>query len=97
MKVKIHGQETGEASYWLWCPGCGDAHRITNLWSFNGDTERPTFEPSILSEGGPPGTPRCHSFLREGVWQFLDDSTHELAGKSVPMVDLPDWLARSSG
>lgn len=36
----------------------------------------------------------CHSFLSEGVWQFLGDSAHYLAGQSVPMVPLPDWLVR---
>ena len=35
----------------------------------------------------------CHSFLTDGQWQFLADSTHVLAGQTVPMVPLPDWLA----
>lgn len=35
----------------------------------------------------------CHSFLTCGVWGFLGDSTHHLAGQNVPMVPLPDWLA----
>lgn len=30
----------------------------------------------------------CHSFVNDGNIQFLDDCTHELAGKTVP---LPDW------
>ena len=34
----------------------------------------------------------CHSFLRGGRWQFLSDSAHKLAGKTVDMVPLPDWL-----
>lgn len=28
---------------------------------------------------------RCHSFVRDGQIQFLDDCTHELAGKTVPL------------
>lgn len=36
----------------------------------------------------------CHSFLRAGVWDFLGDSAHDLAGQKVPMVPLPDWLWR---
>lgn len=39
-----------------------------------------------------PAWGNCHSFLREGQWQFLNDSAHSLAGKTVPMVPLPDWL-----
>lgn len=27
----------------------------------------------------------CHSFVRDGQIQFLNDCTHELAGKTVPM------------
>jgi hypothetical protein len=30
----------------------------------------------------------CHSFVRDGNIQFLDDCTHALAGQTVP---LPDW------
>ena len=30
----------------------------------------------------------CHSFVRAGQIQFLDDCTHHLAGKTVP---LPSW------
>lgn len=29
----------------------------------------------------------CHSFVRDGMIQFLPDSTHELAGKTVPLPD----------
>lgn len=32
---------------------------------------------------------RCHSFVREGKIEFLSDSTHELAGKTV---ELPEWF-----
>lgn len=35
----------------FWCPGCDDVHGITvespNGWSWNGDLERPTFDPSV--------------------------------------------------
>jgi len=32
----------------------------------------------------------CHSFVKDGMIQFLSDCTHELAGKTVEMVDLND-------
>jgi hypothetical protein len=38
------------------------------------------------------GETTCHSFVRAGQWQFLADSTHALAGQTVPMVPLPEWL-----
>ena len=94
MKVKIMKDAEG-TSYWLWCPGCDDAHRINDGWQFDGNIEAPTFSPSILVNYGnnPDGHKTCHSFLRAGVWEFLGDSTHAFAGQNIPMVDLPEWLA----
>ncbi|MDP2377807.1 DUF6527 family protein [Reyranella sp.] len=47
--------------YSHWCPGCGEMHAIytskpniyneSPVWSFNGDLERPTFNPSIRIGG----------------------------------------------
>ena len=31
----------------------------------------------------------CHSFVTDGVIQFLDDCTHSLAGQSVPLKQYP--------
>ena len=99
MKLRIM-QSAGKTYYQLWCPGCNDLHQIDETWGFDGNREKPTFSPSILTwEGDWPDHPnpadkrpktRCHSFVREGKWAFLDDSTHALAGKTVPMVDFPD-------
>ncbi|MBO3663750.1 DUF6527 family protein [Microbacterium stercoris] len=33
----------------------------------------------------------CHSFVRDGRIEYLNDSTHALAGQTV---DLPDWPPR---
>ena len=69
-------------------------------WDWDGDLDAPTVSPSILSRFGPraEGEPErvCHSFLRAGVFEFLGDCTHSLAGQHVPMPDLPDWLERST-
>jgi hypothetical protein len=88
--VDKDGEPTGEVSYWLYCPGCQDMHAINNTWEWDGDEEAPTFSPSILSMG--PGQ-RCHSFVRAGVWEYLTDCDHELAGQRVPMVELPGWAS----
>lgn len=32
----------------------------------------------------------CHSFVTDGQIQFLSDSTHELAGQTVPIPDFPE-------
>lgn len=32
---------------------------------------------------------RCHSFVENGMIRFLSDCTHELAGQTVPLPELP--------
>jgi hypothetical protein len=77
---------------WLFrCPGCKCGHwfQVSPLgpptWTFNGDVERPTISPSILTWQG--DLSRCHSFVTDGQIQFLSDCTHELAGQTVPLPD----------
>lgn len=101
---------TGEClglSLHLWCPGCQQLHSPTFRCSeHGGPTEGPTwdgdpharpvtFEPSLLVQSGNADGPTvCHSFVRAGRWQYLDDSTHALAGQTVDVEPLPDWLVR---
>lgn len=91
-----------------WCPGCDTLHQITINpdknglgagWDFTGTLEKPTYQPSQLTTwGGPVGQPerRCHTFIKDGQIQFLTDSTHELAGQTVPLPPLPDWVVIDS-
>ncbi len=75
-----------------WCPGCENYHHFDLRWTFDGNMEKPTFSPSMLStwSHGPDHEPRrCHSFLRAGVWEFLSDCTHEHAGKKLPLTPCP--------
>ena len=79
------------------CPGCKMYH-VVNVtadtvprWIWNGDAEKPTFDPSILvsySWGKPPIDQVCHSFVVNGRIQFLNDCTHELAGQTVDIPEL---------
>lgn len=63
-------------------------------WTWNGSVDAPTFAPSILvrwrgyDEDKPVET-CCHSFVREGMIQFLTDCTHRLAGQTVPLAPWP--------
>lgn len=75
----------GPDGWMFWCPGCDFAHGIGPAWTFNGDIERPTIQPSVLVVDG---NPACHSFVTDGKIQFLGDSTHQYAGMTV---DLPEW------
>lgn len=79
----------------FWCPGCNarhgvqvDGHQPGPQWGWNGDAERPTFTPSILVTGNP-DIPVCHSFIRDGLIEFCGDSSHSLAGQTVPLPDFP--------
>lgn len=93
--------ENGETSITFWCPGCDGGHTIfvggAETWTWNGDDEKPTFNPSVLANGTPSAGsdewnakhPRCHSFVRDGMIQYLSDSNHALAGLTVPMEKLP--------
>jgi hypothetical protein len=90
------------------CPGCAELDHNTGLhmlpvntslkspsWSWDGNLELPTLSPSILTRGGVDLEQVCHSFLQAGVFDFLNDCTHSLAGQRVPMLDLPSWVQDS--
>lgn len=84
----------------MFCPACKmlltlPIHKTENAqqdgpgWAWNGSLESPTLTPSILTVGGPVDKrTRCHAYITDGNWVFLDDCTHEYAGKTVPMVQL---------
>jgi hypothetical protein len=84
---KLRKTESGYASF---CPGCKEYHIFDRRWIFDGNFDAPTFSPSLLvrtqgdKEWGILDT-CCHSFVRDGNWQFLDDCTHELRGQTVLM------------
>jgi len=71
-------------------------------WTWNGSVDKPTFNPSLLVKQGPkcdpvthlaiPGEPDrvCHSFIRDGQIQYLNDCTHELAGKTIDMEEVEE-------
>lgn len=35
---------------------------------------------------------RCHSFVRNGMIEYLSDCSHSLAGQIVPLLDEGDWF-----
>lgn len=96
MGINLSGKlrDSGDGSILHWCPGCESLHLIQTqkpspngaIWRWDGDAESPTFTPSINIVG------HCHYFISAGQIQFCGDSTHDLAGKTVPLPDLPEWL-----
>jgi len=99
MSKLVHlGHDAKGTLYAFHCPGCECSHQVrvppdvTNTeshpcWSWNGSMESPTFNPSILVYGSG-DIPRCHSFVRDGRIQYLDDCTHGFKGQTI---DLPEW------
>jgi hypothetical protein len=82
----------------LMCPGCGQYHELDPLetspggnqrWMFNGNYEKPTITPSILTTYPRNGTTdyKCNAQITDGKITYSKDSTHLLAGVTV---DLPD-------
>lgn len=74
------------------CPGCATWHVLPvpphpRAWAFNRDFDKPTFAPSILINvgGSNPTQPICHSFVRDGCIEFLNDCTHALVGRTVEL------------
>jgi hypothetical protein len=52
-----------------------------------------TYNEKLIAEGKEPSRFKCsicHLFLKSGMLQFLPDSTHHLAGKTIPLPDLPE-------
>ena len=88
---------SGETRILFWCSGCQCNHQIRSksatdknqdCWGFNGNFDKPTFTPSVLTEGGSRNI-RCHIFVNDGVINYLNDCGHDLRGM-VPMVDIPN-------
>lgn len=75
------------------CPGCGAVHTYHTdktqkpCWDFNGSRSMPTFYPSmrVTTTYG-----QCHFFVTDGSIAFELDSTHELAGKTVMLMEIPE-------
>jgi hypothetical protein len=94
-KNVIYPITNSPGEYIFYCPGCQSNHLIDitpNRPSFHrltGTSEKPTIRASVLSRGDTKnGIPRCHSFVTNGEIKFLDDCTHDLAGKTVQLAPM---------
>lgn len=92
--------EMREGMFYFECPGCKYGHAfytkngpisngVEQLWQFNGDLDKPTISPSLDVCRDDP-TRRCHSWVKNGMIEFLTDSHHELKGQTVPIPELED-------
>lgn len=106
MKTKVRRITTKDGSYrmlFYWCQACDHAHGVRvregsptvhPSWEWDGDREKPTLAPSILeftpAQGDEPQRTLCHHFVRGGRIEYCGDSPHDLSGKTVDLVDIPE-------
>jgi len=88
-----------KGSFLFVCPGCWQTHQVWTAesgprrprWSFNGDIDSPTISPSLRVRYYSSEQEKdvvCHSFIKDGKIQYLNDCTHELTSQTV---EIPDW------
>lgn len=98
-KVTEISNERG--TYMFYCPGCKCSHAYYTkddefdgspltcskpIWHFNGDIEKPTFNPSLKNTY--PDGKVCHLFVENGKIKYCDDCYHELKSKTIEMEDI---------
>jgi uncharacterized protein DUF6527 len=91
--AKLRAVEGGD--YTHWCPGCEETHVLPikrGRWTFDGNMIAPTCTPSFIhrwhswdDKTSTRVENVCHYVLTAGVLNFCTDSTHALAGQSVPL------------
>lgn len=88
--MKLHFVAQPNKFKWMiFCPACQRGHGIDLRWTVNGTRDSPTIEPSLLIAAPRPTKPPmvCHSTIKDGMITFCADSTHELSGKTIPLLD----------
>lgn len=85
------GKHFNHTQYLFFCKGCGYEHAIAlksegGHHNFNMDLNNPTVSPSIV-QNFTPGK-MCHSFIKNGMIQYLGDCTHKLAGQTIELPDI---------
>lgn len=86
-----------KCSHGIWV----NTHPNGSGWKFNGDIGKPTVTPSILvaypwfkqivNGVGVSGTEYkhvCHTFIKDGKIEYLNDCTHELAGQTIELPEV---------
>ena len=65
------------------------------VWTFNNDYDKPTIRASVLlkypiNKDSVEKMRVCHSFVTDGMIQFLPDCTHKLAGQTVELPEIEE-------
>lgn len=86
-----HQGKVFKTQYLYMCKGCGYEHAFAlrsdgGNHEFNMDLENPTISPSLMQNFTPGKT--CHSYIKNGKIQYLNDCHHKLAGQTIEMEDI---------
>lgn len=79
----------------VFCLGCDSVHVIpVPRWTWDGNGEVPTVTPSVsIKWGNAPDSRHCHFNVTNGQIVYHGDTTHEYAGKTIDMPEIPDeWF-----
>lgn len=89
MRRVTHELEDSDRMYFS-CPRCDDVHVFNaSTHNWNRNYTNPTLSPSVLVTGFNKDVQiRCHSFVKDGYIQFLDDCSHDKAGTTVELPKL---------
>lgn len=85
-------QDTPECPQFIFhCPACGYGHWFKTTggsprWAWNGNFEKPTITPSIVAD--PNGDRRCHSFVQNGMIQYLGDCWHDKKNQTLSLPEI---------
>jgi hypothetical protein len=85
------GKKHHHDQYLYMCPGCGYEHAFAlksegGHHEFNMDLNNPTVSPSLLQNFVPDKI--CHSFIKDGMIQYLSDCHHSLAGQTIELPEI---------
>lgn len=83
--------KVSDGTFHFYCVACEVYHGFNSAWEFNGDMEKPTVNPSLLTKWNDGKTGKenvCHLYINDGKFNYLPDCTHIYAGKTVPMVEV---------
>lgn len=91
-KVKLvtydyHNNDPMEIQWHYMCLGCGYIHAVSpKRHTFNNDFDKPTFTPSLVQDFTPGR--KCHSFIKDGMIQYLSDCFHELKNQTIELPEI---------
>lgn len=96
---EIHGIQVGDGPgpRWGW-NGNVDAPTFTPSVLVTWETSEPPVTPENLDQWRAQPWEQhkvkrvCHTFVTDGMVQFLGDCTHQFAGQTLPLPDLPEAM-----